>query len=207
MEHFFQAIPIAFLALFPLVNPVGAIPLFCTLTSNATNEHRKKMVFKIAINVIIVLIVFLFVGKLLLDFFGISLSVLKIAGGLIVAHSAWEMVTSKNKLTDDEEGELDSKEDISFTPMAMPMLSGPGSIGIVIGLTSPVYVSSLPYYLGFSAGIVLLGLTVYIILFASLKLFKIMGKTGIGVMNRIMGFFILAMAVEIIYEGIKALKF
>ncbi|HEY5124566.1 MAG TPA: MarC family protein [Ignavibacteria bacterium] len=206
MEHFLQAIPMAFLALFPLVNPVGAIPLFCTLTSDGTNEYRKKMAFKTSLNVVIILIVFLLIGKLLLEFFGISLPVLKIAGGLIVAHTAWEMVTSKNKLTKEESSELDDKEDISFTPMAMPMLSGPGSIGIVIGLTSANSVSSISYYLGFSVGIILLGIIVYILLIISLRLFKLLGTTGIGVMSRIMGFFILAIAVEIIYQGLLGLK-
>jgi multiple antibiotic resistance protein len=205
MEHFLQAIPMAFLALFPLVNPVGAIPLFCTLTSDGTNEYRKKMAFKTSLNVVIILIVFLLIGKLLLEFFGISLPVLKIAGGLIVAHTAWEMVTSKNKLTKEESSELDDKEDISFTPMAMPMLSGPGSIGIVIGLTSANSVSSISYYLGFSVGIILLGIIVYILLIISLRLFKLLGTTGIGVMSRIMGFFILAIAVEIIYQGLLGL--
>ena len=206
MEHFLQAIPMAFLALFPLVNPVGAVPLFCTLTSDGTNEYRKKMAFKTSLNVVIILIVFLLIGKLLLEFFGISLPVLKIAGGLIVAHTAWEMVTSKNKLTKEESSELDDKEDISFTPMAMPMLSGPGSIGIVIGLTSANSVSSISYYLGFSVGIILLGIIVYILLIISLRLFKLLGTTGIGVMSRIMGFFILAIAVEIIYQGLLGLK-
>ena len=207
MEHFLQSITIAFLALFPLVNPVGAIPLFCSLTSGGTIEYRKKMALKTAINVIIILIAFLFMGKILLDFFGISLPVLKIAGGLIVAHTAWEMVTSKSKLTHEETSELSEKADISFTPMAMPMLSGPGSIGIVIGLSSEKSVSSLSYYLGFSTGIVLLGAVVFVLLIISLKLFKFLGTTGIGVMSRIMGFFILAIAVEIIYEGISGLKF
>ncbi len=207
MEHYLQSITIAFLALFPLVNPVGAVPLFCTLTSSGTPEYRKRMAFKTALNVVIILIAFLFMGKLLLDFFGISLPVLKIAGGLIVAHTAWEMVTSKSKLTNEETSELESKEDVSFTPMAMPMLSGPGSIGIVIGLTQEKTVSSFTYYLGFSTGIIILGLVVYLLLIISLKLFKIMGKTGIGVMSRIMGFFILAIAVEIIYEGLIGLKF
>jgi multiple antibiotic resistance protein len=165
------------------------------------------MALKTAINVVIILIAFLFMGKLLLDFFGISLPVLKIAGGLIVAHTAWEMVTSKSKLTNEETSELNTKEDISFTPMAMPMLSGPGSIGIVIGLSSEKSVSSLSYYLGFSTGIVLLGIVVFILLIISLKLFKFLGTTGIGVMSRIMGFFILAIAVEIIYEGLIGLKF
>lgn len=205
MEIFLQSTTIAFLTLFPLVNPFGAIPLFCSLTADGSIEFRKKMAVKTSISVVFVLIIFLFIGKLLLEFFGISLPVLKIAGGLIVAHTAWEMVTNKNKLSKEETNELGDKVDISFTPMTMPMLSGPGSIGVAIGLTSEKSITSFSYYLGFSFGIVLLGLIILILLLISSRLFNLLGNTGIGVLSRIMGFFILAISVQLIYEGIITL--
>jgi len=205
MEVLIQSATIAFITLFPLVNPVGGVPLFCTLTANSDEQYRKQMALKTAISVAAILIVFLFIGKLLLEFFGINIAVLKVAGGLIVAHTAWEMVTNKSKLSTDETNELNDKQDISFTPMAMPVLSGPGSIGAAIGLTSAKSITSFDYYLGFSVGILLIGIIVYILLLLSTKLFKIMGNTGIGVLSRVMGFFILAIAVQLIYEGIIAL--
>jgi multiple antibiotic resistance protein len=205
MEVLFHSVTIAFITLFPLVNPFGGVPLFCTLTANSDEIYKKQMALKTAISVAAILIVFLFIGKLLLEFFGINLAVLKIAGGLIVAHTAWEMVTNKSKLSIDEANEINEKQDISFTPMAMPVLSGPGSIGAAIGLTSAKSITSFDYYLGFSIGILLIGIIVYILLLLSTKLFNILGNTGIGVLSRIMGFFILAIAVQLIYEGIIAL--
>ena len=200
MDNFTSALLLAFVALFPLVNPVGAIPVFCSLTSNSSSEHRKKTALKTAVNVFFILLIFYFVGEFLLEFFGISMGVLKIAGGLIVANTAWEMVTSKNKLSTEENTEIQSKEDISFTPMALPLLSGPGSIGVAIGLSFQG--NQTGYTCGISAGIFLMAVTVYIALLLSLPLFKLLGKTGVGVLNRIMGFFILAIAVQLIVNGI-----
>lgn len=200
MENFLSSLVLAFAALFPLVNPVGAIPVFCSLTCESSGEQRKKTALKTALNVFIILLVFYFVGEFLLEFFGISLGVLKIAGGLIVAHTAWEMVTSKNKLSSDEDNEIQQKEDISFTPMALPLLSGPGSIGVAIGLS--VQGNEIGHTFGISAGILLMAVSVYIALMLSLPLYKLLGKTGVGVLNRIMGFFILAIAVQLIVNGI-----
>jgi multiple antibiotic resistance protein len=203
MDNFFSALVLSFVALFPIVNPIGAIPVFCSLTSESTSEMRRKTALKTAFNVFAILIVFYFIGEVVLEFFGISLAVLKISGGLIVAHTAWEMVTSKKKLSHDEHDEMQEKEDISFTPMALPLLSGPGSIGAVIGLSIQGYQFS--YTGGISAGIFITALAVYTALMLSLPLLKILGKTGVGVLNRIMGFFILAIAVQLIVNGITML--
>jgi multiple antibiotic resistance protein len=204
MDNFFSALGISFVALFPLVNPVGAIPVFCTLTSDSTSPERRKTALKTAISVALILLVFYFVGEFLLEFFGISLGVLKIAGGLIVAHAAWEMVTSKSKLSDEEHTEVKTKEDISFTPMALPLLSGPGAIGVAIGMSIDGY--KFDYTLGTSAGILLMALVVYIALLLSIPMYKVLGKTGVGVLNKIMGFFILAIAVQLIVNGISMLS-
>ena len=203
MENFLSSLVLSFITLFPLVNPIGAIPVFCTLTSDSPVEFRKKTAFKTAFNVLIILLAFYFIGEFLLEFFGISLGVLKIAGGLIVAHTAWEMVTGKKKLSSEERDEIQEKEDISFTPMALPLLSGPGSIGAVIGLSIQGYQAG--YTFGICAGILLTVLSAYIALMLSLPLMKVLGKTGVGVLNKIMGFFILAIAVQLIVNGINML--
>lgn len=200
MENFSSAVALAFVVLFPLVNPVGAIPVFCSLTSDSTPDYRKKTALKTSLNVLAVLIGFYFVGEFILDFFGISLGVLKIAGGLVVAHTAWGLLVNKSKLSEDEHTEVQTKEDISFTPMALPLLSGPGSIGAAIGLSVKGYQSE--YTFGICAGIVLTALTVYAALLLSYPLMKLLGKTGIGVLNKIMGFFILSIAVQLIVNGI-----
>jgi len=149
MESFLSALALAFVTLFPIVDPPGAIPVFCTLTADSRSEVRRRMAFKTALNVLIILLVFYFVGEFILEFFGISLGVLKIAGGVVVAHTAWDMLTSKDKIPSADTQEMQTKEDISFTPMALPLLSGPGAIGAAIGLSIPG--TQIMYTLGISA--------------------------------------------------------
>jgi multiple antibiotic resistance protein len=140
VQHILRDLPSAavatFLALFPIVNPLGGIPMFFTLTSNFPPADRNRTALKTAAYVIAILIVFLFFGRFVLILFGISLPVLKIAGGLIVANTAWGMVTGDPRMTAAESNEASTKQDISLTPMAMPVLSGPGSIGVVMGLSA-----------------------------------------------------------------------
>src|SRR5271155_6013339 len=113
-----------FLALFPIVDPFGGIPIFFSMTSSWTVQERRSTALKTGMWVFIILVTFLFFGRFVLYFFGISLPVLKIAGGLIVANTAWGMVTSTARMTPAESDEAVSKDDISFAPMAMPILSG-----------------------------------------------------------------------------------
>jgi multiple antibiotic resistance protein len=140
------------------------------------------------------------VGRFVLHFFGISLPVLKIAGGLIVANTAWGMVTASNRMTTEERSEALTKEDISLTPMAMPMLSGPGSIGVVMGLAA--HADGFLAYLGMVIGIVLIGLSVYLFLCLGGPLVKRLGPSAMGAVTRIFGFLILAIAVQLVWDGV-----
>jgi multiple antibiotic resistance protein len=188
-----------FLALFPIVNPFGGVPLFFSLTSTMPDAERRRTALKTAGYVIAILVVFLFFGRFVLIFFGISLSVLKIAGGLIVANTAWGMVTGNGRMTAAETDEAATKADISLTPMAMPMLSGPGSIGVVMGLAADA--DSMTAYLGMVIGIVALGLVVYLFLCLGGPLVKRLGPGAVGAINRIFGFLLLAIAVQLVWDG------
>jgi len=189
-----------FLALFPIVNPFGGVPLFFSLTSSMSAAERRRTALRTAGYVIAILVVFLFFGRFVLIFFGISLPVLKIAGGLIVANTAWGMVTGNSRMTVAETDEAATKEDISLTPMAMPMLSGPGSIGVVMGLAA--HADSMIAYLGMVVAIVALGLVVYLFLCLGGPLVKRLGPTGAGAINRIFGFLLLAIAVQLVWDGV-----
>lgn len=191
-----------FFALLPIANPVGAVPLFHSLTAVDSPPARHEQALQISINVIWVLALFFLSGRLILEFFNLSLGVLRIAGGLLVAHTAWEMVAVRPRLTSPEREEAYEKEDIAFTPMAVPMLSGPGAIGVVMGLSGRA--SHLVDYVGSLVGIVLLGMSVFICLELGEMVLLRMGKTGIGALNRVLGFLILAIAVQFIAEGIFA---
>ena len=203
IQHLLHDLPSAatetFLALFPIVNPLGGIPLFFSLTGDYTPEERRRAALKTSLYVIAILIIFMLFGRFVLNFFGISLPVLKIAGGLIVANTAWGMVTGSHRVTKEETSEALTKEDISLTPMAMPMLSGPGSIGVVMGLAAES--DNLLSYLGMVIGIVGLGLTVYLCLSLGGPFVKRLGPGAVGAINRIFGFLILAIAVQLVWNG------
>jgi multiple antibiotic resistance protein len=188
-----------FLALFPIVNPFGGIPIFFSMTSGFTAAERNRTALKTASYVFAILVVFLFFGRFVLHFFGISLPVLKIAGGLIVANTAWGMVTGSSRITTAESDEAATKEDISLTPMAMPILSGPGSIGVVMGLAA--HADSMASYAGMILGIAALAVAVYLFLRLGGPLVARLGPGAVGAINRIFGFLILAIAVQLVWDG------
>ena len=190
-------------ALFPIANPIGAVPIFYSLTATDTRSERRKKAQRTAINVVLILAVFLLGGRTILEFFGISLNVLRIAGGLLVANAAWEMVTSRQRLTDSEQQAGIEKEDISFTPMAIPLIAGPGSIGVTIGLATRL--AHWSDYLGCLMGIGLFGGLLYVCLVLGESLLSILGRNGLGALNRVLGFFILAIAVQLIADGVISL--
>jgi multiple antibiotic resistance protein len=190
-------------ALFPIANPIGAVPIFYSLTATDTRSERRKQALKTVINVVLILSAFLLGGRTILEFFGISLNVLRIAGGLLVANAAWEMVTSRQRLTDSEQQAGAEKEDISFTPMAIPLIAGPGSIGVTIGLATKL--THWSDYLGCLMGIGLFGGLLYVCLVLGESLLSILGRNGLGALNRVLGFFILAIAVQLIADGVISL--
>jgi multiple antibiotic resistance protein len=194
-----------FLALFPIVNPLGGVPFFYSLTGGYTRAERNGTALKTAIYVFAILVCFLFLGRFVLNFFGLSLPVLRIAGGLIVAHSAWGMVTGTERVTVAEGNEAATKADISLTPMAMPMLSGPGSIGVVMGLAATT--SHWLSYIGMVLGIAGLAVVVYLFLRLGGPLVARLGPTAAGAINRIFGFLILAIAVQLIWDGLADFQF
>ncbi len=189
-----------FLALFPIVNPFGGVPLFFALTAGYSNSERNLTAMKTAMYVFGILVVFMFFGRFVLNFFGISLPVLKIAGGLIVAHTAWGMVTASTRITPAESDEAAGKSDISLTPMAMPMLSGPGSIGVVMGLAANA--EGPMTYLGLVIGIAALALSVYLFLRLGGPLVAKMGPGAVAGITRIFGFLIFAVAVQLVWDGL-----
>ncbi|MBI3477684.1 MAG: NAAT family transporter [Acidobacteria bacterium] len=208
LRHVLEDLPTAatatFLALFPIVNPPGGIPMFFTLTGEFTREERNRTALRTAFYVTAILVTFMLVGRFVLSFFGISLPVLKIAGGLIVANTAWGMVTATSRMTTEESSEALTKQDISLTPMAMPMLSGPGSIGVVMGLAA--HANGFLAYMGMVIGIVLVGLSVLMFLRLGGPLVKRLGPTGMGAITRIFGFLILSIAVQLVWDGVADFK-
>ncbi len=203
LEHFLRSLPdsaaATFLALFPIVDPFGGIPIFFTMTSSWTPRDRQRTALKTGVWVFVILVTFLFFGRFVLYFFGISLPVLKIAGGLIVANTAWGMVTSTARITPAESHEAASKEDISLTPLAMPLMSGPGAVGVVMGLAA--HVDNWSAYIGMVIGIAFIAVSVTLFFSLGGPLVRRLGPSAVGAINKIFGFLILAIAVQLVWNG------
>jgi len=197
---------ITFLALFPIVNPFGAIPLFSSLTAGIAPTEVRSLSRQIAGYVVGILLVFLLLGGFVLEFFGISLAVIEIAGGLLVANTAWGMATGTSRITADEHREAAARADIAFSPMAMPLLSGPGAIGVV--MTLPAHAPpTIVAYIGYCIGVVAIGVVVYLFLELGGPLVNRLGGGAVAAITRIFGFLILAIAVQLIANGVGDLHY
>ena len=128
-----------FASLFSVVNPLAAAPVFLLLTDQDSDQERNQTARKAAVYMFGILITFLLLGSYIMSFFGINLAGIRIAGGLIIMRAAFSMLSpekSGRKLSKEDELAAMEKEDVSFSPLAMPLLSGPGSIAVIIGFAS-----------------------------------------------------------------------
>lgn len=194
----------SFTSLFSVVNPLAAMPLFVSLTDRFTDAERNQTAKKAALYMFGVLTTFLLIGTFILSFFGISLSGIRIAGGLIIMRAAYSMLNPEmggRKLTDEDEAAAMEKEDISFSPLALPLLSGPGSIAVVIGFATQA--EGIADYAVNAGSIVLVVAVTYVLLRLAPISARYIGPAGLNVMTRLMGFIALAISVQFILSGIS----
>lgn len=194
----------SFSSIFSIANPIAAMPVFLSLTREDTDEYRAQQAQKASFYAFVVLVVFLFAGTYILSFFGISLPGIRIAGGLMIMRSAYSMLSpeeSGKKLTRKDRVEAMGKEDISFSPLAMPLLSGPGSIAVVISLASQA--NDFVDFLVITGAILLVAIACFLILRISPWAVRYIGSTGMNVMTRMMGFIALAIGVQFIINGVS----
>lgn len=195
-----------YVSLVSLINPLGAIPVFLSLTSNHPKDWIRKQIFKTSLNVFVICIVSFLIGNYVLDFFGISINALKIAGGIIISRSGFQLLNAKHKKDVGKKIQSESlqKEDISFTPLAMPLLSGPGSISFLINLSIQTnYDFTTSTYAIIS--ILLASISIFIILILAPKILLYMGQAGLKSMSKIMGFIVLAIGIQLIISSITSL--
>jgi multiple antibiotic resistance protein len=193
-----------FVALFSVLNPIGTVPIFVGLTQNDTKKERSRISLWTAINVFIILIVSFLIGQYVLIFFGISIDALRIAGGIIIVNSGFSLLsgkfTKKRGISKKAETDAQKRNDIALTPLAIPMLAGPGSISLLIAFyqehneTMEIIVSSF--------AILAIAFTIFIILRSAHYLAKILGASGIVAISRIIGFIVIAIGIQYIVSAI-----
>lgn len=194
-----------FAALFSVINPLGTVPIFVGLTQEYSAPERSKTSLLTAINIFVILLISFFTGRFILHFFGISIESLRIAGGLIIVTSGFALLTgsfSKHKGMERERVKKDAfqRDSVSLTPLAIPMLAGPGSISLLIGMYEDYTVISEKII----TILAILGvcLATFLVLRSSHYIVKILGASGINAISRIIGFIVIAIGIEYISSSI-----
>ncbi|MFZ4399180.1 MAG: MarC family protein [Bacteroidales bacterium] len=191
---------VVFAALFSIMNPFGTVPVFLGLTKEKTKKEIISIAFYTSLNVFIILMISFFLGKYLLLFFGISIQSLKIAGGMIITTSGFALLTgtfSKHKgMKKSVKEDAYTRSDITLTPLAIPMLAGPGTISLLI--TYNQQYNRLIEILTLTAAMFSISLLIFFILRSSNIIVKYMGASGLNAFSRIIGFIVIAIGVEYI---------
>lgn len=191
--------------LLPISNPLACVAILPSISAHLNSTERAKQVRRACYYMAATLIIFLLAGALLMDFFNISIPGLRIAGGLIVCKFGFSMLFPSHE--HHPEKAIHAKRDISFAPLAMPNLSGPGSIAAVISMSTGVHSqNALPIWLGYvsvAVGILLVAYVSWLMLHATERLTTLLGEEGIEVTSRIMGFFLICIGVQFIIDGIS----
>jgi multiple antibiotic resistance protein len=195
-----------FVAMLAIVNPVGTIPLFINMTTSQDPLTRNKNGSLAAVSMGIILLLVLFTGEAILQFFGISIDSFRVGGGILILLMAISMLNAKvSNVKQTKEEEIDSAErdSVAVVPLATPLLAGPGAISTVILYAQRS--SSVLHYVYLAACIVLLvGLTALLFRLAP-AIARLLGKTGINIVTRLMGLIMAAMGVEFIAHGLRQL--
>ena len=202
MEDLLPFALLCFTSFFTLTNPLGTMPVFLTMTNGMNDHERKAIVRRATIVSFITLMVFTFSGQFLFKFFGISSNGFRIAGGFIIFKIGFDMLQARYSYAKLKEEEVKTyADDISITPLAIPMLCGPGAIANAIMLMDDASTLSLK---GTLIGIIaLVYFITFLILQASTRLVRILGETGNNVMMRLMGLILMVIAVECFVSGLK----
>jgi len=211
--HFGSVVFLAVGALLPIVDPLGGAPIYLAMTSELTTEQRIRMAKAVAFYSFLLLMVSALIGVYVLDFFGVSIPAVQVAGGIVVCAIGWQLLNSPSAvpaLERSSSADLTSEalRERAFYPMTMPLTVGPGSISIAITLganPSPGFRAALSTVLAHAIGIVIIALSVYLCYRYAEQLLNKLGKLGTGIFVRLSAFILVCIGVQICWNGIRAL--
>lgn len=203
MGDFLQSFAMTYAALFPIANPLGNAAIFLSITDGEKSVLRRSQALKGSLYMLGILLLFFVGGNFIMRFFGITLDGVRIAGGLVVAHVGFKLMTPRKEDTHgpEEEAEAKAKPDISLSPLAIPLLAGPGSMAVVMSLSSyhPTVLHSGMG--GIVAGILAVCATCWLTLREAELVLRVLGVNGANALTKIMAFLLLAIGVQLTLNG------
>ena len=197
---------LTFSSLFTLINPIGITPILLSMTEDESDSEYQVIIKKGIITAYIILTIFAIMGDLIFKFYGITIYAFMIAGGILFLRNSFDMIDSKisrESSTPLETKEAIQKEDISITPIGIPLIAGPGAITSIMILSSQTssYVDKCIVHINILITLII----TYIILLLGKKISKKIGTTGIRIIQRIMGLILLVISIQFIINGILLL--
>jgi multiple antibiotic resistance protein len=210
LSDFFSWIGVALVTLIPIINPVSTAVLLLGISGHLTREERNRQVTRACLYMTAILVTFLLLGHFVMVAFGISIPGIRIAGGLVIGFMGFQMLfpgDPRPARPTAEEGE--PKADISFSPLAMPSLSGPGAIAAVITMSSSINgrhgIDKALAYTGVVLAIVVTAGITWVVLRGAGGLRRVIGTNGINSLSRIMGFLLICIGAEFAINGVRDL--
>jgi multiple antibiotic resistance protein len=209
MTEAFNTFLLVFAAIFPVVNPPGSALVFLGLTRGATPEIRRILAWRIARNSFCVLICSLLVGALILKFYGISIPVLRVAGGFIVAVAGWKLLSEGSHKELEASADGVSRTELleqAFYPLTLPLTTGPGTIAVVIslGLSRASYTSStdeIVFVLASLAAAVAIAITIFLCFANADRVQRLLGPGGTDIAVRLSAFILFCLGIQILWSG------
>lgn len=193
---------LSFTSFFTLINPFGTMPIFMTMTAELDFQQRTRTAKKASIVSFITIIFFAFSGQILFNFFGISVNSFRIVGGVIFFLMGMDMLQARLGKVKVKDSEVKSYvDDISITPLSIPMICGPGALTNAIVMMEDA--NSVEKKIVLIITVLLVMFLTFLILYSSSKIIKFLGQTGINVMMRLMGLIVMVIAVEFFFAGLK----
>jgi multiple antibiotic resistance protein len=196
---------VAVSAIFVVVDPFAAVPFFLAMTAEHTLDERRETAKRAAIGLILILAGFGLAGVLVFRLLGISIPAFKIAGGMLLLLLAVDMVRTRPSPARITQPEVDAgaaKEDVAIVPLAMPLLAGPGSIATVIVLMGPARTDHWWRGLPVLGAIVVTGVATYLVLAGASRVERVLGRTGMNILDRVAGLLLAAIALQFILDGV-----
>ncbi len=201
MDDWLTLLSVTIGALLPIANPFSTAPVFAALTRDFERSARLRQAYLAAFYMACVLLVSLIAGAVILKFFGISLPALRIAGGLIVARIGFSMLSPEPErpISRRDQDESAEKDDIAFSPIAMPLLSGPGSIAVTISMATAA--DDTLDHVPIGIGIIVVAFMSWLVLRSSVPIVDVLGRTGVNALTRLMGLILVCIGVQFVATG------
>jgi multiple antibiotic resistance protein len=194
---------VCFGSLISIVDPFAALPIFLALTGGQSRRQQTGTALRAALTCFLVLTTFGVAGTFIFEFFSITIPAFKIAGGVLLFGVGLEMMRAKQsdtRTTAEEQVEAESKEDVGIIPMGLPLLSGPGAIATVMVLVGKA--KGFPERIGTYLAIFAVSLITFLVLQSAALVSRVLGKTGINVIGRIMGLILAAVSMQFVLDGL-----